>query len=203
MRETHNILDAAELRPDLIGFIFYCKSPRYAVGQLDPEITAKLPGEIRKAGVFVNADYKEITGIVRRFSLDIVQLHGNETPDLCQLIMEKGIPVIKAFNIRESVDFKLCTAFMPYTEYFLFDTSTSGHGGSGMKFDWKILEDYDQSHPFFLSGGIASLDVKNIFEITNPSFYGIDLNSRFEIKPGLKDIKTLKTFISDIRLNKN
>ncbi|MCX6321851.1 MAG: phosphoribosylanthranilate isomerase [Bacteroidia bacterium] len=201
MREPENILEVAELKPELMGFIFYPSSPRYAAKISGYEIPAKFPQHIRKAGVFVNADFEVITGTVRKYSLDIVQLHGNETPDACRRLKETGIPVIKAFNIKESTGFKLCSEFIPYTDYFLFDALTSNYGGSGYKFDWKILDKYDLGHPFFLSGGITPRDVNNILEITNPAFYGIDLNSRFEVNPGLKDIETLKKFISDIRLN--
>lgn len=201
MREPENILEIAELKPDLMGFIFYQGSPRFADEILDPEIIAKFAPQIRKAGVFVNADFEEITGTIRKYSLDIVQLHGNERPELCRRLRETGIQVIKAFNIKENIGFKLCSEFILWTNYFLFDTLTSDYGGSGNKFDWKILEKYDLGHPFFLSGGITPGDVNNILEITNPAFYGIDLNSRFEVKPGLKDIETLKKFLSDIRFN--
>lgn len=200
MREPENILDIAELKPDLMGFIFYRASPRYFAVNSGCELIASLPKHVRKTGVFVNADFDEITGIVKKFSLDIVQLHGNETPQLCQQLHDEGISLIKSFSIKESIDFKSCTEFIPYTDYFLFDTQTSGYGGSGNKFDWKLLEKYNLGHPFFLSGGIDGNDVKSILEFTNPAFYGIDLNSRFEVKPGLKDIETLKKFISDIRL---
>jgi phosphoribosylanthranilate isomerase len=203
MRESDNIKEAADLKPDLLGFIFYSHSLRYAYEILDPEITASLPGNIRKTGVFVNADYNYITRIIRKYPMDIVQLHGAETPELCRQLTNEGIAVIKAFNTNERTDFNLYSDFIPYTEYFLFDAKASGYGGSGKKFDWKMLDRYDLGHPFFLSGGINSNDVKNILEISNPSFYGIDLNSRFEIKPGLKDIRALKTFISDIRFNNN
>lgn len=201
MREPGNILEAAELKPDLMGFIFYYGSPRDAAGILNHELCTILPPDIRKTGVFVNADYEVITGIVGKFSLDVVQLHGNETPELCRKLSDEGIGVIKSFSINENSDFKLCTEFIPYTDYFLFDTQTSEYGGSGNKFDWKILDYYDHGHPFFLSGGINGNDVKNILEFNNPAFYGIDINSRFEIEPGLKDINALKKFISDIRLN--
>lgn len=200
MREPENILDAAELKPDLMGFIFYPHSPRYAGQISDPEVFAKLTGNIRKTGVFVNEDSERIAEIVRKFSLDIVQLHGNETKDECSKLRKKGIPVIKAFNIKDSNSLRLCYEYKTCTDYFLFDTSTKKFGGSGNKFDWKILDEYDPGHPFFLSGGINPKDINNIIKINNPSFYGIDLNSRFEIKPGQKDIKTLKLFISDLRL---
>ncbi|MFA5818642.1 MAG: phosphoribosylanthranilate isomerase [Bacteroidales bacterium] len=201
MREPENILEVAELKPDLMGFIFYPSSSRYAAEILVPDIMTKLPPYIRKTGVFVNSDFEEITSTVRKYSLDLVQLHGDETPDICGRLRETGIPVIKAFNIKESTGFKLCSEFITCTDYFLFDASTSSFGGSGYKFDWKILDKYDLEHPFFLSGGITPRDVNNILEITNPAFYGIDLNSRFEVSPGLKNIVTLKKFISDIRLN--
>ncbi|MCX6253631.1 MAG: phosphoribosylanthranilate isomerase [Bacteroidia bacterium] len=201
MREPKNVLEVAELKPDLMGFIFYPDSPRYAAGILDPEILSRVPPYIRKAGVFVNTDFEEITGTVNKYSLDIVQLHGKESPELCRRLREKGIKVIKAFNIMESDNLRICSEFITCTNYFLFDVLTSNYGGSGNRFDWKILDKYDLGHPFFLSGGITPRDVKSILEITNPAFYGIDLNSRFEVKPGFKDIIALKKFISDIRLN--
>ena len=107
--------------------------------------------------------------------------------------------VIKAFNIEEKYDFIMCTDYIACTDYFLFDTMTINYGGSGQKFNWKLLENYDRGHPFILSGGIGPPDADNISGITNPSFYGIDLNSRFEIQPGLKDIEKLKKFINELR----
>lgn len=199
MRETDNILEAVELKPDFMGFIFYNLSPRYTADILDPKITHELPENIKKSGVFVNADFIEITWIARKYSLDLVQLHGNETPDLCRLLTGEGIKVIKALHANENTNFESFSDFIPHTEYFLFDTATSEYGGSGNKFDWKIIDKYHLGHPFFLSGGICENDVKQILEINNPEFYGIDLNSRFEIRPGLKDIKKLRKFISDIR----
>lgn len=198
--EPGNLIEISKLKPDLMGFIFYSHSTRYVAGRLDPEIIAEfLPG-IRKAGVFVNADFEAITETSKKYLLDIVQLHGNESPALCCQLRETGIEVIKAFNIKEINDFRPYSEFIPYTNYLLFDSFTPDYGGSGNKFDWKILDKYDLGHPFFLSGGITPRDVNNIREITNPAFYGVDLNSRFEIKPGLKDIKILNKFISDIRL---
>jgi phosphoribosylanthranilate isomerase len=150
----------------------------------------------------VNTDFDEMNGIIRKYSLDMVQLHGDESPETCRRISETGTHVIKSFNLKDSTGFKLCAKYVPYTNYFLFDAFTSKYGGSGYKFDWKILDNYELGHPFFLSGGIAPMDVHNILEITNPALCGIDLNSKFEIKPGLKDVKILKKFVFDIR-NKN
>jgi phosphoribosylanthranilate isomerase len=115
--------------------------------------------------------------------------------------MERGIQVIKTFSISTKENFRRCSDFTDCTDYFLFDTSVPGFGGSGQKFNWKELHKYDLGHPFFLSGGIAPEDYNAINEIDNPSFYGIDLNSRFEIKPGLKDRAMLEKFISDLRQN--
>lgn len=203
MREPENIRDVAELKPDLMGFIFFPHSPRDAGQFLNPEIVAELNGNIRKTGVFVNEHIETITGIVRKYSLDIVQLHGNETRDECRKLREKEIPVIKAFNIKDINSIRLCYEYQSCTDYFLFDTSTPKYGGSGNKFDWKILNEYKLDHPFILSGGISPDDISNIVAINNPSFYGIDINSRFEIKPGIKNIETLKLFISEIKLYTN
>jgi phosphoribosylanthranilate isomerase len=199
MREPGNITAVAELMPDLIGFIFYSGSRRFTGEMLNPEIIANLPARIRKTGVFVDADFIEIRDTVAKYSLDVVQLHGNEAPELCHLIKDTGIDVIKAFNIGENISFSFCNDYISCTDYFLFDTMTLKHGGSGQKFDWKLLERYETGHPFILSGGISPTDIDNIAGITNPSFYGIDLNSRFEIEPGLKDIEELRKFINELR----
>lgn len=202
MREPGNLLDVTMLKPDLIGFIFYPPSPRDAGRTLRPGMLNEIPAGIRKVGVFVNEDFDFIIDYVRRYSLDLVQLHGNESPETCLQIKEAGIRVIKAFNIRNRDDFRRCSLYIPFTDYFLFDSVTERHGGSGKKFDWGLIEDYKLDHPFFLSGGIGPGDQKYLLKIKNPAFYGVDLNSRFEIKPGLKDTETLKSFIHDIR-NKN
>jgi phosphoribosylanthranilate isomerase len=202
IREPENMLEVANLKPDLMGFIFYPVSPRYVAKILNPEIFTRFPPGIRKVGVFVNTDFDVINGTIRKYSLDMVQLHGDESPETCRRLSETGIHVIKSFNIKDSNGFKLCAKYISCTNYFLFDASTSKYGGSGYKFDWKILNKYELGHPFFLSGGITPVDVYNILEITNPTFYGIDLNSKFEVKPGLKDIKILKKFMYDVR-NKN
>jgi phosphoribosylanthranilate isomerase len=202
MREPENMMEVANLKPDLMGFIFYPASPRYAAKILNPEIFTRLPPGIRKVGVFVNAGFDEIIETIRKYSLDMVQLQGDESPETCRRLCEADIHVIKSFNIKNSTDFKLCAKYIPYTDYFLFDASTSRYGGSGYKFDWEMLDNYELGHLFFLSGGIAPGDVYKIMEISNPAFYGIDLNSKFEVKAGLKDIKTLKKFVYDVR-NKN
>ncbi len=201
MREPDNIREASELKPDLLGFIFYRGSHRYAGELLDPGVLSAIPEHIKKTGVFVNSDFQEIISIAGKYSLDTLQLHGSETPDECFRLKEKGISIIKAFSIKESKDFSLCNNYVDSTDYLLFDTLSEKYGGSGLKFDWRLLDDYNLDIPFFLSGGISPDDIGNIMEITNDSFAGVDLNSRFEIKPGLKDIQALKKFISDFRLH--
>jgi phosphoribosylanthranilate isomerase len=199
MRDNENIREAAQLKPDIMGFIFFHDSPRFAGELLNAEILSELSPAIRRAGVFVNSSFIEITKKVEKYFLNMVQLHGNETPELCRQLKSEGLEVIKAFNIHDSKSFSQCSAYLSCTDYFLFDTVTVKHGGSGHKFDWKILENYNLNHPFILSGGISPEDAESISGISSPSFYGIDLNSRFEIKPGLKDIETLRKFINELR----
>jgi phosphoribosylanthranilate isomerase len=201
MVERRNIMDVAALKPDLIGFIFYPLSSRYA-GDMDPEIIKELPADILKTGVFVNAKFDLITTTADKYSLDMIQLHGEENPDLCLRLKQYGLKVIKTFSIRDNFNFRSCSEYITGTDYFLFDTPGEVHGGTGVKFNWKELENYKLQHPFILSGGISSSDADNIAAINNPWFYGIDLNSRFEIKPGLKDTKILKKLISELRQEK-
>lgn len=202
MRESVNISQVADLKPDLMGFIFYPLSPRYAGIQLNPESLKHFHPGIKKAGVFVNEEIDRIKEIILKYSLDIVQLHGNESPEFCRILFENDIPVIKTIHVRDRMDFKGFYPYIPFTNYFLFDTSTSLFGGSGYKFDWDVISGYDFPHPFFLSGGISPEDISQILEIRHPFLYGVDLNSRFEIEPGLKDVEMLKKFITGIRIKK-
>jgi phosphoribosylanthranilate isomerase len=201
MRDPENILAAAELKPDFLGFIFYPESPRYAGNKLKPEILLRLHSSIKKTGVFVNSDINLILDTVSKFSLDAVQLHGNESPELCSGLKDAGLQVIKAFNTGETIERKMYDDFIECTDYFLFDSKTVNFGGSGQKFDWSLLERNDPGHPFILSGGIGPSDSGRISLIKNNSFHGVDLNSRFEIEPGLKDIEKLKKFINELRDN--
>ena len=196
MRESANILKVSELKPDIIGFIFYPQSPRFAGEKPDQEMLSKIPSSVIKAGVFVNADEDAIKETAAKYSLKMIQLHGDESPELCRRLKEQGFSVIKAFGIDS---FTKCRAYASVTDYFLFDSPATGYGGSGKKFNWGILDDFDTDHPFFLSGGISYDDADRIKAIRNHSLYGVDLNSRFETEPGIKDIELLKNFISGIR----
>lgn len=190
-----NIITVAALRPDYMGFIFYPKSPRYA-GMLDP---ATLPDHVRRVGVFVNASLSEIENTTKRYRLQTLQLHGSELPETCRTLRNKGYEVIKAFGIATADDLRQTTRYESFCDLFLFDTRTTNHGGSGRRFDWHLLELYNGKTPFLLSGGISSDDTEKILTVGHPLFYGIDLNSRFEIEAGLKNTELLERFIKTIR----
>ena len=182
----------AELRPDFMGFIFYRGSKRYAGGDFDQDILWELPSPIKKVGVFVNEKIINVLEIVARFNLDLVQLHGEETPDTCMEI-RKYVPVIKAFQVDENFNEAFLKEYEAVTDYFLFDTKSKDHGGSGKKFDWKIIEGMELNKPYFLSGGIETADLENLRGL-NP--FAIDVNSRFETEPGLKNIENLKELLT-------
>jgi len=198
MKYPQNIAELTELPIDLMGMIFYLKSPRYVDKLSDSEIESisqiTTHATIDRVGVFVNEDIETIKQIIDTYLLDVIQLHGNESPEFCKEL-NKIIPVIKAFSISEISDLEQTKNYQGLWGYFLFDTKTPQYGGSGQKFDWSILDAYDGKTPFLLSGGIAVDDAEAIKAIKHPKFYGVDLNSRFEIEPGLKNIKQLKKFI--------
>lgn len=209
MRDPANIQAVAALPIHFMGFIFYDKSPRY-VTKAD-EIAA-CPDDLTKVGVFVNADIDFVLHKIDQYQLNAVQLHGNETPqyitDLVkqlwstmQLVANSDIDIIKAFSVDSEFNFKNVKPYSPHIKYFLFDTKSPQHGGAGIKFDWSILEKYAENVPFLLAGGISENDIESIVEQcrNNPNLYAIDLNSKFEIEPAVKDVQKLKSFID--RLN--
>ena len=196
LKYPENIQAVSALKPDFMGFIFYPKSPRYAE-PLDVKTLEALPPTIKKIGVFVNEDIENILTIAYKYKLDGLQLHGTELVDMCRKLKKLGYQVIKAFPIAEAYNFKVTKAYEGVCDYFLFDTKTDAYGGSGVKFNWQILKGYKGETPFLLSGGIAVDDAEAIRKIEHPLFAGIDLNSKFELKPGLKNISLLKEFISN------
>lgn len=180
---------------DLFGFIFYPPSPRY-IGAMDLDETKSLMATDKcKAGVFVNADAGLILQYAKRFGLTHIQLHGNETPDECMNLKMYGLQVIKAFRLDKDFDFGITETYAGKSDYLLFDTRAEQPGGTGKKFDWEILQGYEGNTPFFLSGGIGPKDASAILEFQHPKLYGIDLNSGFEIEPGLKDPELLREFL--------
>jgi phosphoribosylanthranilate isomerase len=197
MKYSGNIKDLAGLKPDYMGFIFYDKSKRYAGDELDPSVLKSLSG-IMKIGVFVNHSVDEIVGANDKFHFDLVQLHGDENPEFCFKLKEKGFKIIKAFSVDDHFDFKVLQPYKACCKYFLFDTKGANYGGNGRNFNWNVLKNYDNEIPFFLSGGI---DIRNAEEIKNLdglNIHAIDINSCFETEPGLKDIKKINEFISNL-----
>lgn len=197
MKYPENIQLIAALQPDLMGFIFYPKSPRY-VEPLDVNALYALPKNIQKIGVFVNEDLDKILTIVFKYKLNGVQLHGSENVEICHKLKDAGLIVLKAFPVTDTYNFNVTAIYEGACDYFLFDTKTDAYGGSGVKFDWTILDAYKGETPFLLSGGIAADDAESILKIEHPQFAGIDLNSKFEISPGLKNVKLLKGFVASL-----
>jgi phosphoribosylanthranilate isomerase len=198
MKHPQNIQLIAALQPDMMGFIFYPKSPRYAE-PLDMATLELLPRSIKKIGVFVNEDLERILTFVFKYKLDGVQLHGIENKDICQKLKEAGLIVLKAFPIAEASNFQVTVTYEGVCDYFLFDTKTDAYGGSGIKFDWTMLDEYKGQTPFLLSGGISDADAEAILKIDHPKFIGIDLNSKFELEPGLKNVEMLNVFLKELR----
>ena len=201
MRDAENIREVEQLSTvncqlsiDWMGFIFYPKSSRYVSAR-----PAYLPQKCKRVGVFVNATIDDIRQHIADYSLDIVQLHGHESTDSIRSLRSlcgDVISIIKAFNIATKEDLNATTPYAGLVDYFLFDTKGPSVGGNGEKFDWSVLEAYNGDTPFLLSGGIGPDDAERILDYHHPKCIGIDLNSRFEIEPGIKDITKLKTFLN-------
>ena len=199
MKYPDNIREVSSLHPDFMGFIFYPNSPRY-VGQLDAVSLTSLPTSIKKTGVFVNENLENILTAISKYNLDAVQLHGADNKKLCRKIRQEAkTMVIKVFPIMDASNFRVTGDYDEVADYFLFDTKTDLYGGSGQKFNWNILHDYHGEKDFLLSGGISPDDVKAIRKIEHPRMIGIDLNSKFEIKPGLKNVALLSQFIEELK----
>lgn len=197
MRSPENIQALTSLQPDYMGFIFYKKSPRYMT-DLSTNVLKKLPVSVLKTGVFVNESVEIIRSLIDEYSLNAVQLHGNETAEICQQLRNK-VTVFKAFGVGESFDFYQLNSYAGNVDYFLFDTKTDAHGGSGKVFNWEVLNNYKLDTPFFLSGGLSLDNLENVKQIKHPAFYGVDLNSRFETEPGMKDITKLREAFKILR----
>lgn len=203
MREASNILALSELAPDYLGLIFYPASNRY-VAHIDSIILESLSPQVKLTGVFVNEEADIILKTARQYKLKALQLHGDETPDYCRTLRlslkdHPDMELIKAFGINETFDFSILEDYVDEVDFFLFDTKTPARGGSGLKFDWRLLEKYQLNKPYFLSGGINLADLEELKELRYPGLYAADINSKFEIAPGLKDIGQVKQAIDLIR----
>lgn len=199
MRDSENIEQLLALQPDYMGFIFYGKSPRDAEDVLDQDLLRNFPKETKKVGVFVNADLDEVKQKVKTYNLDYVQLHGDESAEYVAELFAVGIKIIKVFSIGAAFDFDELNTYNPFVDFFLFDTKGKSRGGNGEVFNWEILKGYNQKVPFFLSGGIDLENIDSLREFGNMNIHAIDVNSRFELTPGLKDIKRIKKLTSSLR----
>jgi len=190
LRDAENIKAVAALGPDYIGLIRYERSPRYASNLVDAGLES-LPETILKTGVFVNESAENVAQLISKYNLNAIQLHGNESADFAAAFKNKVV-VLKAFGLDENFDFNCLENYVGSVDFFLFDTKTAAHGGSGEAFNWSTLDEYKLNVPFFLSGGLSLENLHEIKNIKHPQFYGVDLNSRFETSPGMKDIEKLK-----------
>ena len=187
-----NILGLSKLEPDYMGFIFWEKSKRLVIDST-PNLSQT---KIKKTGVFVNADLEKIKDKVRVHKLEAIQLHGLESPEFCEKIKNLGVEIIKAFSIDENFNFNILEKYELCSDYFLFDTKGKSPGGNGISFDWEILRNYKYEKKFFLSGGIGIESISAIKKIKNLSLplFCVDINSRFELNPGEKNIELIKSF---------
>lgn len=199
MTEANNILEVSTLHPDYLGFIFHESSSRYFKG-----IISKVPESIKKTGVFVDSSFETIENQINQHQLDAVQLHGSESPELCQRLKPKGVEVIKVFSVDDNFNFSNIEAYQGHCHYYLFDTKGKLPGGNGITFNWNVLESYNGSTPYFLSGGLG---IENLSDIKlflqspiSDKCLGIDLNSKFETAPGIKSKSKLTKFINQLKL---
>ena len=204
MRDADNIRQVEALGIDWMGFIFWPKSSRYVA-----EMPSYLPTKCKRVGVFVDASIGDVMTIAEQYQLDIIQLHGQESPSyITQLISHlsrlRNVKIIKAFNIATAIDFEATKRYEDYVDYFLFDTKGKSVGGNGEKFDWSVLSSYKGQTPYLLSGGIGPDDAERLSSEFSPLYSkpcaGLDLNSRFESTPGYKNVDTLKAFIKELNI---
>ncbi len=197
MRDPQNIRDIALLKPDFMGFIFYPPSPRYLAS------VEAFPFDALKdtitTGVFVNATDFEIVNAIRSYKLKAVQLHGNENQEFCKSIRQLGVKVLKAVSVADDSDVANLQRYEGTVDYLVLDTKTSQYGGSGTQFNWDLLNAYTADIPFLLSGGIDEQDAKRIAQLHHPMLAGVDINSRFELEPGLKDVEKINRFLDRMR----
>ena len=216
MRDAQNIREVSQLGVDMIGMIFYPKSPRYVEMQsshagiipdyVKEDINIKSAKSPARVGVFVDDMVQNIVTRVVNYHLDYVQLHGNEPREMCENLrstldpdIRPGIKIIKAISVSDASDIQKYKEYVGAVDLFLFDTKCKTVGGSGRQFDWQVLEQYDGEVPFLLSGGIGPEDASRLHAFHHPKCIGIDLNSRFEIEPGVKDVEKLKGFLNEIQ----
>lgn len=194
MREAENIRAVEQLGVDMIGFIFYPRSPRCIC-----ELPHYLPVNALRVGVFVNENKQTVETYADRFGLNYLQLHGNESPEYCQSLRTAGMKIIKTFSIARAKDLQQVHRYEATCDYLLFDTKTEQFGGSGNQFDWNLLHAYNGRTPFLLSGGINLYSTKALKAFHHPCLAGFDINSRFELAPGKKDAERINQFLQELK----
>ena len=199
MKFQKNILEVGAMQPDYMGFIFYPKSKRFVGEKFSSKSMEKLPRSIKKVGVFVNESAEKILEIHNQFPFDAVRLHGDESVVTCAVIKANGIEVIKAFSIDDDFNFDDVKPFESFCDLFLFDTKTDNYGGSGKAFDWKMLEKYTLSKPFFLSGGLGLHNLQEVRKMKHPLLIGLDFNSQLEDGNYKKITEEVSELIQKIR----
>lgn len=200
LTEPANILAISALGVDILGFIFYPPSPRNVAGKMSQKAITSMNLAQKKTGVFVNETMNKMVATAEEYGLNCLQLHGQETPEMCQGL-RPDFTILKAFPVAAATDFEATKNYAGACDYFLFDTKGPSHGGNGFAFDWRMLDAYSGDTPFFLSGGISPDDAVKIKQLNHPKLAGIDLNSRFEISPGLKDVALLEGFLQQTTIN--
>ncbi|MDT0675814.1 phosphoribosylanthranilate isomerase [Autumnicola musiva] len=208
MCQPENIREIVQLQPDYMGLIFFKKSSRFVKAEI-PEISS----EVKKTGVFVNASIDFILKKLEKYQLQAIQLHGEESAEFCrglrQKLKDKNIEIIKVFSVKEEFNFDVLEQYEGTADYFLFDTKGKNKGGNGITFNWEVLKNYPSTTPFFLSGGIGIEEAKEIKELVQwfqqnkkeQLLYAVDVNSRFEDAPGLKNIEKLQLFKDSLAKN--
>ena len=220
LKHHRNVRQLLTLEPDYLGFIFYKKSPRYVGEAVDLDWVKNMPGTARKVGVFVNEDVEKMKNTAEMLDLQVIQLHGEEPPEVCSFLKKAGLEVWKVFGVNEDFDFEKTKPYAADCDKFLFDTKGKNRGGNGVAFDWSLLEKYEGETPFVLSGGIGpdtllppltppltpkGEPIPGSAEVGSPlgvrgggkvwkRLTALDINSRFETKPGLKDFNLVKKF---------
>ena len=212
MRDADNIRDISALGVDMIGLIFYPPSPRYVQqfssgAGIIPDYAPDMGKTPLRVGVFVDDMPQNIVTRVYNYKLDYIQLHGNEPRETLENLratidpdINPNIKIIKAISVSSAEDIKKYKEYVGAADLFLFDTKCKTVGGSGEQFDWQVLQAYDGDVPFLLSGGIGPDDAERIRNFHHPKCIGIDLNSKFEIEPALKDVEKLKQFLVKVKM---
>ena len=198
LKEPDNYKEVIELNPDFTGFIFYDKSPRAVDPSLNP-FTLEANSNILRVGVFVDAPISFVQKAAITYGLNYIQLHGNESVAYIDELKKHNLNIIKAFRIHSTFDWSSLKPFEDLVDYFLFDTETKNYGGSGIQFNWDLLEKYTGDTLFFLSGGIGAEDIPKVKNLNHSQLYAIDINSKVENYPGHKNIDLIKKSIKALK----